>query len=243
MTRKMTRERVAEIVSAAREKVDRPNLRYEHLDGLDLSGLNLSNADMTGAHMKETNFAGATLYRVDMTGAYTFRSDFSRADFRLANLTDAYMGRANLTDASFAGALLSRTDFHRANMYSANLIGAYLAGADFEGANFAGASLTGLAIEGLPSGPLLFIPTLQGWSLKIGCWHGTLAELREMISKDTGWPEARGKAVEVRRPMLEAAADLCEVYATEHPDALKTVKFPVDRWKGEWERKENLTTT
>ena len=231
MTRKMTRERVKEIAATARANFERPNLRYEYLDGLDLSGLDLNNADMTGAHMKETNLAGATLYRVDMTGAYTFRSDFSRADFRLANLTDAYMGRANLADASFAGALLSRTDFDRANMYSAYLIGAYLAGADFEGANLAGADLTGLALEGLPSGPLLFTPTLEGWSLKIGCWHGTLDELREMISKDTGWPEARGKAVEVRRPMLEAAADLCEVYATEHPYALKMVKAAVDRWK------------
>lgn len=236
MTRKLTRERVAEIAATAYAKGERPNLRYEHLDGLDLSGLTLSNADMTGANMRETNFAGATLYRVDMTGAYTLRSDFSRADFRLANLTDAYMYKANLTDASFAGALLSRTDFHRANMYCANLIGAYLAGADMEGANLAGAYLTGLALEGLPSGPLLFIPTLEGWSLKIGCWYGTLAELREMIAKDTGWPEARGKAVEVRRPMLEAAADLCEIYATEHPDALKTVKAAVDRWKENWGR-------
>ena len=236
MTNRMNRERVAEIVAAARDSCERPNLRYECLDGLDLSGLDLSRADLTGARMKETNLAGATLYRTDLTGAYTLRSDFSRADFRLANLTDAYMYRADMTDASLSGALLSRTDFHRANMYSANLFGAYLAGADMEGANLAGAYLTGLALEGLPSGPLLFIPTLEGWSLKIGCWYGTLAELREMIAKDTGWPEARGKAVEVRRPMLEAAADLCEIYATEHPDALKTVKAAVDRWKENWGR-------
>lgn len=231
MTRTMTRERVAEIASAARANCDRPNLRYECLDGLDLSGLDLTGADLTGARMEETNLAGSILYRADLTGAYTIRADFNRADFRLANLTDTYMYRANLTDASFAGALLSRTDMYCANMYSANLIGAYLAGADTEGANLAGAYLTGLALEGLPSGPLLFIPTLEGWSLKIGCWEGTTDELREMIAKDTGWPEAQGKAVEVRRPMLEAAANMCDAYATEHPDALKAVKAAVDRWK------------
>lgn len=232
MTRKMTRERVAEIAATAHAKCERPNLRYERLDGLDLSGLDLTGADLTGAHTEETDFTGSILYRADLTGAYTIRTDFSRADFRLSNLTDAYMYRANLTDAHLGGALLSRTDMYCSNMYSANLIGAYMAGASFAGVNFAGADLTGLALEGLPSGPLLFIPTLGGWRIAIGCWQGTIAELREMIAKDTGWPEARGKAVEVRRPMLEAAADLCDAYAAEHPDALKTVKAAVDRWKG-----------
>lgn len=230
MTRTMTRERVAEIVAAARDNCERPNLRYEYLDGLDLSGLDLTYADLTGARMKETNFTDAILYRADLTGAYMLRTDLRRADSRLANFTDAYMGRANLADALLGGALFSRTDLDRANMYSANLIGAYLAGANLEGASLAGAFLTGLALEGLPSGPLLFIPTLEGWSLKIGCWDGTVAELREMIAKDEGWPEAQGKEIEVRRPMLEAAADLCDAYAAEHPDALKTVKAAVDRW-------------
>lgn len=231
MTSKMTREHVAEIVSAARANCDRPNLRYECLDGLDLSGLDLTGADMTGARMKKTNFADATLYRADLTGAYMLRTDLRRADSRLANFTDAYMGLADLTDARFAGALFSRTDLSRASMYSANLVGAYLAGADMEGASLAGAFLTGLALEGLPSGPLLFIPTLEGWSLKIGCWYGTTTELREMIAKDTGWPEAQGEVVEVRRPMLEAAADMCDAYAAAHPNALKAVKVAADRWK------------
>lgn len=231
MTRTMTRERVAEIAATARANCDRPNLRYECLDGLDLSGLDLTGADMTGARMKKTNFADATLYRADLTGAYMLRTDLRRADSRLANFTDAYMGQANLTDALLGGALFSRTDLNRANMYSANLIGAYLAGADTEGASLAGAYLTGLALEGLPSGPLLFIPTLEGWSLKIGCWEGTTAELREMIAKDTGWPEAQGRAVEVRRPMLEAAANMCDAYAAAHPNALRSVKAAADRWK------------
>ena len=236
MTRKMTRERVAEIAATARANFERPNLRYEYLDGLDLSGLDLTGADLTGAHTEETDFTGSILYRADLTGAYTIRTDFSRADFRLANLTDAYMYRANLTDAHLGGSLLSRTDMYCSNMYSANLIGAYMAGASFAGANLAGAYLTGLALEGLPSGPLLFIPTLGGWRITIGCWEGTTDELREMISKDTGWPEARGKAVEVRRPMLEAAANMCDAYAAAHPNALKAVKAAADRWKEEWER-------
>lgn len=230
MTRTMTRERVAEIIAAARAKGERPDLCFEYLADLDLRGLNLSGANLTGAYLRGADLTGAVLSRANLTGAHLPDSRMYGADLSLANLTDAYLGRADLRDATMMGAYMSRSDLYGADLYNANLRGAYLVGANLIGANLAGADMMGLALEGLPSGPLVFLPALEGWELTIGCWHGTTTELREMIAKDTGWPEAQGEVVEVRRPMLEAAADMCDAYAAAHPNALKAVKVAADRW-------------
>lgn len=231
MARKMSREKVAEIAATARAKGERLNLRYERLTNLVLSGLDLRGADMTGALLAGANLTGANLYQANLTGANLLNANLTGAHLGNANMTDTYMGRANLSDAHMMGALLSRTDLYRADLSNADLRGAYLAGSHLSSANLAGAELTGLSLEGLPSGTLTFIPTLMGWSLKIGCWDGTVAELREMIAKNTDWPEAEGEEVAVRRPMLEAAANLCDAYAAARPDALAAMKAAVDRWK------------
>ena len=185
-TKKMTRERVAEIIAAARDKGERPNLRDANLGYLNLSGMNLYAADMTGA-----------------------------------NLTGANIPYSNLHGANLRVADLSYTTLRGANLDCA----------DLTGANLTGAYLPGLALQGLPSGVLVFTPTPGGWFITIGCWDGTLAELRELIAGDDDWPEARGKEIAARRPMLEAAADLCEAYAAAHPEALAEAKDAADQWK------------
>lgn len=231
MTNEMTREHVSEIITDARADGERPDLCFAYLADLDLRGLDLSGANLTGAYLRGADLTGAVLSRADLTGAHLPDSRMYGTDLSLANLTDAYLGRADLRDATMMGAYMSRSDLYGADLYNANLRGAYLVGASLIGANFSGAYMHGLTIEGLPSGPLIFIPALEGWELTIGCWHGTTTELREMIAKDTGWPEAEGEEVAYRRPMLEAAADMCEVYAEAHPFALKAVKAAADRWK------------
>ena len=186
MPDKMTRERVAEIVAAARAKGERPNL-----SGLDLRHLDLAGADLTGA-----------------------------------NLCGANLAHANLRDANLAHAALIG-----ANLRGANLRGANLAGVNLRGADLRHAYLRGLFLDGLPSGDLFFIPTPEGWRLTIGCWTGTTNELRAMIDKDEGWPEAEGEEVAVRRPMLAAMADACDAYAAANPHALAEVKTAAERWK------------
>ena len=52
-----------------------------------------------------------------------------------------------------------------------------------------------------------------------------------MIAKDDDWPEAEGEEIAVRRPMLTAAADICEAYANANPYALEEVKYAAARWK------------
>jgi hypothetical protein len=52
-----------------------------------------------------------------------------------------------------------------------------------------------------------------------------------MIAKDDGWPEAEGEKITARRPILEAAATMCDAYAAANPDALAEVKTAAERWK------------
>lgn len=205
-TKKMTRERVAEIIAAARDKGERPNLRDANLGYLNLSGMNLYAADMTGANLTGANIPYSNLHGANLQGA----------DLRYTNLHDANLHGANLRVAD-----LSYTTLRGANLDCA----------DLTGANLTGAYLPGLALQGLPSGVLVFTPTPGGWFITIGCWDGTLAELRELIAGDDDWPEARGKEIAARRPMLEAAADLCEAYAAAHPEALAEAKDAADQWK------------
>lgn len=66
-----------------------------------------------------------------------------------------------------------------------------------------------LSGSGLPSGDWTLFRTMDGHALKIGCWTGTTASLRELVAGDK-WPSARGEQIEQRRPMLLALADMCD---------------------------------
>lgn len=145
-----------------------------------------------------------------------------------ANLRNADLRDADLRDANLWGANL-----WGANLWGANLWGADLQGADLQGANLRCAYLWGgLQVSGLPSGQAILVPTSDGWRLRVGCWTGTVASLREMVARDDGWPEARGKEVARRRPSLEALIALCEAHTALHASALAAV---VEKWgiKGE----------
>ena len=165
-----------------------------NLRGADLTGADLTRADLTGANLSEANLSGA-----DLTGADLTRADLSGANLRWA-------------------------DLRWANLYGANLRGADLRWANLNGANLYGARGEVLAIDGLPSGPVRLIPTLDGWSLRIGCWgDGTAtygpAALRDLIA-GTDWPEAEGEEQDRRRPGLAAVADLCDAHAAANPDLI-----------------------
>ena len=190
----MTRDEVLRIVREAQGRGERPNLRGADLTGADLTGADLTRADLRGANLSEANLNGA-----DLTGADLTRADLSGANLRWA-------------------------DLRWANLYGANLRGADLRWANLNGANLYGARGEVLAIDGLPSGPVRLIPTLDGWSLRIGCWgDGTAtygpAALRDLIA-GTDWPEAEGEEQDRRRPGLAAVADLCDAHAAANPDLI-----------------------
>lgn len=73
----------------------------------------------------------------------------------------------------------------------ASLHGANLHGANLHGANLRGARWDGFIIDGLHPYRCMLTPTPHGWTATIGCWDGTVDDLRELIAGDQ-WPEATG---------------------------------------------------
>ena len=124
-------------------------------------------------------------------------------------------------------------DLRGANLQDADLWGADLRGADLRGANLWGANLWGadlwggFRVEGLPSGQVTMVPTIDGWHMRVGCWKGTRDELRALVSKDDGWPEARDEEILKRRPGLLTMLDLADTHAEYHADKLAAV---IEKW-------------
>lgn len=78
---------------------------------------------------------------------------------------------------------------------------------------------TCLTVAGLPSGNATLTPTRDGSHLlRVGCWSGTVSDLRTLIATDDGWPEATGDEVARRRPGLTGLADLCDTVIASWDD-------------------------
>jgi hypothetical protein len=100
-----------------------PDLSNEYIDlsQRNLTGVDLTGANLTRARLAWIDFYQANLSRADLTGA-----DLHRANIRFANLSDATLIMADLSD----GANLIWTDLTRANLTKATIGGTILGGLD-----------------------------------------------------------------------------------------------------------------
>lgn len=129
---------------------------YCFAEAADLSGANLSAAQMeeanlfgaqlAGAVLEGTNLAGADLGEARMVGSHLrgaqlTGADLSRANIRSADLSYTQMAGTNLSEAHLDGAELSYTQMAGANLSDAHLDGAVLGYAKMKGANFRGAEM------------------------------------------------------------------------------------------------------
>ena len=152
-------------VNAAAIVIGRRDRRYDrgriHLDGVDLSGADLtgahlSGADLTGAWLNGADFTGAYLDAADLTDALLYGANLScarsaRADLIGAHLSGADLGRANLTDADLTAADLSRADVTALTaefgltyvLLAGETLDPKLEAADLPAARFDGAELQG----------------------------------------------------------------------------------------------------
>jgi len=108
------------------------------LDGRDLSG-----AELTRAQLRDASFQRTILREARMAGADGTDARFVSADLSDAELTGATLREADFTRAVMRGARLARADLRRARMFRADLTGADLTGAELRGADFSGAVLDG----------------------------------------------------------------------------------------------------
>ena len=129
------------------------DLRYANLSGANLRSADLSGADLSGANLRSADLSGADLSSADLIDANLMSAYLSGADLRSADLSGAYLISAyligtNLIGANLSGANLSGANLSGANLRSANLRSADLSGADLIDANLIGANLIGANLSG-----------------------------------------------------------------------------------------------
>jgi uncharacterized protein YjbI with pentapeptide repeats len=131
---------------------ENPDIRPD-LSGADLSGANLSRADLSGANLSGADLSGANLSRADLSGANLMKANLSGANLVEADLMDADLSWARLRGADLRkvvsiAATLMKADLREANLSGANLSGANLMKANLSGANLVEADLMEANLRG-----------------------------------------------------------------------------------------------
>jgi uncharacterized protein YjbI with pentapeptide repeats len=88
-----------------------PDLSGADLSGANLIGANLSRAHLAGANLNRAHLLDADLSGADLSGAHLLWANLSRAHLAGANLNIANLSRANLSEADLTGADLFFTVF------------------------------------------------------------------------------------------------------------------------------------
>jgi hypothetical protein len=105
------------------------------------SGTNLEGANLEGAILLDANLEGANLRGANLEGAILLDANLRYANLRGANLLGTNLEGANLLDANLEGANLRGANLEGAILLDANLRYANLRGANLRGANLLDANL------------------------------------------------------------------------------------------------------
>lgn len=101
------------------------NLAYRDLEGIDVSGARLRQADLKLSTLDRANLSGADLSIANLFGARLTGARLREADLSRATLVGTYLGGADLAGATLAGANLSGADLRTAKgLTQAQLSGA-----------------------------------------------------------------------------------------------------------------------
>jgi uncharacterized protein YjbI with pentapeptide repeats len=110
---------------------------------VDISGVDLSRADLTAATFYGANLSGADLSKCTLTFV-----QLKGANVKSARLVGAMLNATDLIAADFAGSDLSRADLTGAALHRANLVGADLSRANFNGTQLSEATLSKARVTG-----------------------------------------------------------------------------------------------
>ncbi len=175
----ITEERDQKIIESIRKGIlHAPGIYISsdwRLNGVELSGAELSDAGsmflkMNGANLRGADLSNASFYAVTMNGAdlrganlenadISNQEDWMRgADLRGANLSSAHLGfvfmegtdlrGANLSSAKMYCTYLNGADLRGAILVETNLSSAYLRGADLRGVHFSKTNLREASLQG-----------------------------------------------------------------------------------------------
>src|SRR6266487_4970848 len=113
-----------------------------------LRKIDLSWANLSKANLSWTDISKANLSKANLDGAYLIEANLSKANLSGAKLNEANLIGADLSGASLVGVDLSRADLSRANLSGADLIEANLIEADLIWANLKGVNLSRADLSG-----------------------------------------------------------------------------------------------
>ena len=141
----------------------------------------LRHADLSGADLTGANLMGAYLRHADLSGA-----DLTGADLRCAYLRHADLSGANLRHADLSGADLRHADLSGANLRHADLSGANLMGADLRcaylrHANLMGADLRCAYLRHADLRPFAIVPEVGQFTAFKNVWNGYSQYIAELI--------------------------------------------------------------
>lgn len=125
------------------------NLNKVNLKSAELMGANLQDTDLTGANLTKTRLTRANFHNADLTGTDLSKARLRDADLRTARLNGANFHSADLTGAKLTGAKLTFTGLAEADLTRADLSGAVLSNADLMGAKLCQANLTKADLTGV----------------------------------------------------------------------------------------------
>lgn len=136
------------------------DLRRANLSGANLSGAFIEAADLREANLSGANLSEADIHNTSLRGADLTRADLSRADLSGANFSGADLSRANLSgrdlrSAVLRGAILSKTELRGAILSGVDLTRTILKDADLREADLTAASLKDSNLEGANLGDAL----------------------------------------------------------------------------------------
>jgi uncharacterized protein YjbI with pentapeptide repeats len=140
-----------------------------NLAGVNLSGLNLDDVDVSGANFVDSNLDNTRLQKANfdhasLSGATLENSNCEDASFSEANLMDSNLENSNCKGASFTGANLMDSNLDSTRLQKANFGHATLSGANLNYSNCEGASFTKASLQGYQSASAA--ATLSGAFLK-----------------------------------------------------------------------------
>jgi uncharacterized protein YjbI with pentapeptide repeats len=129
------------------------------LEGVDLSGQYLINANLSGANLKnskfikavfrEVNFSNSNLTKCDFTGTEFTNANFNDADIESANLTSVFCYDSTCVNANLQNAILNKSKwfvvFFGTDKFGTDKSGYLIT--DFQGANLSGASVMGASLR------------------------------------------------------------------------------------------------
>ncbi|MFM6082285.1 MAG: pentapeptide repeat-containing protein, partial [Dolichospermum sp.] len=129
------------------------------LEGVDLIGQILINANLSGANLKNSKFIKAVFRQVNFSNSNLTECDFTGTEFTNTNFNNADIESANLTsvfcyDSSFANSNLQNAILNKSKWFvvfgGTNKSGCFESGyliTDFQGANLSGASVIGASLR------------------------------------------------------------------------------------------------